>query len=54
MVVDLDGFKNVNDSLGHLTGDALLIAVADRFDAHLRDFDTIARLGGDEFAILVD
>jgi diguanylate cyclase (GGDEF)-like protein len=54
MVVDLDGFKNVNDSLGHLTGDALLIAVADRFDTHLRDFDTIARLGGDEFAILVD
>ena len=54
MVVDLDGFKNVNDSLGHLTGDALLIAVADRFDEHLRDFDTIARLGGDEFAILVD
>jgi diguanylate cyclase (GGDEF)-like protein/PAS domain S-box-containing protein len=54
MVVDLDAFKNVNDSLGHLTGDALLIAVADRFDAHLRDFDTIARLGGDEFAILVD
>ncbi|HEY5171849.1 MAG TPA: EAL domain-containing protein [Acidimicrobiia bacterium] len=54
MVVDLDGFKNVNDSLGHLTGDALLIAVADRFDAYLRDFDTIARLGGDEFAILVD
>lgn len=54
MVVDLDGFKNVNDSLGHLVGDALLVAVADRFDEHLRDFDTIARLGGDEFAILVD
>jgi diguanylate cyclase (GGDEF)-like protein/PAS domain S-box-containing protein len=54
MIVDLDGFKNVNDSLGHLTGDALLIAVADRLDAQLRDFDTIARLGGDEFAILVD
>ena len=54
MVVDLDGFKNVNDSLGHLTGDALLIAVADRFDEQLRDLDTIARLGGDEFAILVD
>jgi diguanylate cyclase (GGDEF)-like protein len=54
MVVDLDGFKNVNDSLGHLTGDALLIAVADRFEDKLRDLDTIARLGGDEFAILVD
>jgi len=54
MIVDLDGFKNVNDSLGHLAGDALLIAVADRFEAHLRGFDTIARLGGDEFAVLVD
>ena len=54
MVVDLDGFKNVNDSLGHPSGDALLISVADRFAEYLRDFDTIARLGGDEFAILVD
>jgi len=54
MIVDLDGFKNVNDSLGHLTGDELLIAVADRFGAQLRGFDTIARLGGDEFAILFD
>jgi diguanylate cyclase (GGDEF)-like protein/PAS domain S-box-containing protein len=54
MIVDLDGFKNVNDSLGHLAGDALLIAVADRFEARLRGFDTIARLGGDEFALLFD
>ncbi|HXQ60861.1 MAG TPA: EAL domain-containing protein [Acidimicrobiales bacterium] len=54
MIVDLDGFKNVNDSLGHLAGDALLIAVANRFTTSLRGFDTIARLGGDEFAILVD
>ncbi len=54
MIVDLDGFKNVNDSLGHLVGDALLIAVADRFEARLRGFDTIARLGGDEFALLFD
>ena len=54
MIVDLDGFKNVNDSLGHLTGDALLIAVANRFEARLRGFDTIARLGGDEFALLFD
>ncbi len=54
MIVDLDGFKNVNDSLGHLTGDELLVAVAERFEAHLRGFDTIARLGGDEFAILFD
>ncbi len=43
MIVDLDGFKNVNDSLGHLTGDALLIAVAERFATRLRGFDTIAR-----------
>jgi diguanylate cyclase (GGDEF)-like protein/PAS domain S-box-containing protein len=54
LIVDLDGFKNVNDSLGHQTGDALLNAVADRFHTALRDVDTIARLGGDEFAILVD
>lgn len=54
MVVDLDGFKNVNDGLGHATGDALLLAVANRFVQHLRDVDTIARLGGDEFAILLD
>ena len=54
MIVDLDGFKNINDSLGHLAGDALLIAVADRFSRILRDPDTIARLGGDEFAILID
>jgi diguanylate cyclase (GGDEF)-like protein/PAS domain S-box-containing protein len=54
MIVDLDGFKNVNDGLGHLAGDALLMAVADRFTTSLRGFDTIARLGGDEFAILVD
>jgi diguanylate cyclase (GGDEF)-like protein/PAS domain S-box-containing protein len=54
MIVDLDGFKNVNDSLGHVAGDALLIAVAARLKSSLRGFDTIARLGGDEFAILVD
>jgi diguanylate cyclase (GGDEF)-like protein/PAS domain S-box-containing protein len=54
LIVDLDGFKNVNDSLGHQTGDRLLNAVADRFHTALREVDTIARLGGDEFAILVD
>ena len=54
VIVDLDGFKNINDSLGHLAGDALLIAVADRFRTTLREPDTIARLGGDEFAILVE
>ena len=54
MIVDLDGFKNINDSLGHLAGDDLLIGVAGRFSQILRDPDTIARLGGDEFAILID
>jgi diguanylate cyclase (GGDEF)-like protein/PAS domain S-box-containing protein len=53
-VVDLDGFKHVNDSLGHPAGDKLLVAVADRFCSTLREVDTIARLGGDEFAMLVD
>jgi diguanylate cyclase (GGDEF)-like protein/PAS domain S-box-containing protein len=54
LYLDVDRFKNVNDSLGHTAGDALLRAIALRLRAVLRPEDTIARLGGDEFAILVE
>jgi diguanylate cyclase (GGDEF)-like protein len=54
LFLDLDDFKNVNDTMGHGAGDRLLVAVAARLASTLREADTIGRMGGDEFVVLID
>ncbi|MGH9201157.1 MAG: putative bifunctional diguanylate cyclase/phosphodiesterase, partial [Vicinamibacterales bacterium] len=54
LYIDLDGFKLVNDSLGHVVGDQFLVAISERIQSQLRPGDALARLGGDEFAVLIE
>ena len=54
LLIDLDGFKKVNDTLGHLAGDEVLKEAAARFQANVRDGEFLARLGGDEFGLLIE
>ena len=54
LLIDLDGFKKVNDTFGHLVGDELLVVAAKRINSHIRDDDLAVRLGGDEFSVVVE
>lgn len=54
LLLDLDRFKDINDTLGHGVGDQVLVIVAERLDSGIRDSDTIARIGGDEFCAIIE